>query len=126
METTKPVSRSHAEAVQTSPQPKNLVKVKSGEILVSITCLIPAKSPVAKTQPINAEKTPSSKKGNWIDQEVAPTNFMTLVSRRRLNAAMRKVLLINSAAVNTDAKPTAKAPSRSTPRSLKNLSRILL
>ena len=64
IEITKPVSNNQAEAAQTSPHPKNLVKVKSGEILVSITCLIPARSPVAKTQPMNAEKTPYSKKGN--------------------------------------------------------------
>ena len=64
IETTKPVSNNQAEAAQTSPQPKNLVKVNNGEIFVSITCLIPASRPVANTQPMNAEKTPSNKKGN--------------------------------------------------------------
>ena len=54
----------------------------------------------------------------------APTNFITPVSRLRLKAAIRKVLLINNEAVKTDAAPIANAPFLSTASNLKNFSRI--
>jgi hypothetical protein len=64
IETTKPVARRYADATQTSPQPKNLVKVRSGATLESITVFKPANNPVANPQPIMAEITPSSKNGS--------------------------------------------------------------
>ena len=125
VETPKPARSSQAEAIQTSLQPKKLVKVRSGATLESTTLLSPANNPVAKIQPINAEKIPSSKNGSWIDQEDAPTNFITPVSRRRLNAAIRRVFEINRPAVNTEKRPTSRAPLRRTFRSLKNFSKML-
>ena len=101
METTKPVRSNQPEAAATSPQPKKFVKVKSGATLVSTTYFNPASNPEASPQPTIAEITPSRRKGSWIDQDEAPTNFITPVSRRRLKAAIRSVLLISRAAVNT-------------------------
>jgi len=119
------VSNRNPEATQTSAQVKKRVKESSGATLVSTKYLNADKSPVDTIQPIIAEKIPSNKKGSWIENEDAPTNFITPVSRRRLKAAIRKVLLIKSAAVRTLAKPIANAPSRRTPKSLKNFSRIV-
>ena len=61
IETTKPVASRYADATQTSPQPKNLVKVRSGATLESITVFKPANNPVASPQPMIAEITPSNK-----------------------------------------------------------------
>ena len=122
--TNRPVSRRINEALRTSLQVKNWVKVRSGATLLSITHLNPDRNPVATNQPEIAAKTPSSRNGSWIENEDAPTNFITPVSRRRLNAAIRNVLLINKDAVRTEAKPIARAPFLSTPSNLKNLSRI--
>mgnify|MGYP003351044175 CR=1 FL=1 len=99
--------------------------MRSGAIFASTKYLNPASNPVANSQPIMAEKTPSNKNGNWIENEVAPTSFITPVSRRLLKAARRKVFEINNAAVRTDARPIAKAPSRKTASNLKNFSRIV-
>ena len=125
IETNKPVANSHAEATQTCPHPKNLVNVSRGATLESMTVFNPASNPVASAQPMIAEITPSNKNGSWIDHDDAPTSFITPVSRRRLNAAIRKVFEINNAAVNTDARPTANAPLRRTANNLKNFSRIV-
>ena len=124
METTKPVASKYADETQTSRQPKKLVKDKSGATFESTTLFKPASKPVANPQPITAEITPSSKNGSWIDHDDAPTSFITPVSRRRLKAAIRKVLEINNAAVSTDAKPTANAAFRRTANNWKNFSRI--
>ena len=123
VETNRPVASKYAEATHTSPQPKKLVKDKSGATLESITLLRAASNPVASPQPTIAEIIPSSRNGSWIDHEDAPTSFITPVSRRRLNAAIRRVLLINYAAVSTEARPTSSAPFLSTPSNLKNLSK---
>ena len=125
VETKNPVNRRIPEATQTSDHVKNFVKLSNGAILESTNNLKADNNPVEKTQPIIAEKTPSSKNGSWIENEDAPTNFITPVSRRRLKAAIRNVLLINSAAVSTLASPIASAPSRSTANNLKNFSKIL-
>jgi len=125
VDTTSPVIKRIPEATQTSDQVKNLVKLSSGAILESTNNLNPDNRPVEKTHPTIAEIIPSSKNGNWIEKDEAPTNFITPVSRRRLKAAIRSVLLINNAAVRTLAKPIAKAPSRSTDNNLKNFSRML-
>ena len=125
VETTRPVIKRIPEATQTSDQVKNLVKLSSGAILESTNNLNADSNPVENTQPTIAEIIPSSKNGSWIEKEEAPTNFITPVSRRRLKAAIRSVLLINSAAVRTLAKPIARAPSRNTDNNLKNFSRIL-
>jgi hypothetical protein len=125
VETKSPVIKRIPEATQTSDQVKNLVKLSRGAILESTSNLNAESRPVENTQPTIAEIIPSSKNGNWIENDEAPTNFMTPVSRRRLKAAIRSVLLINSAAVRTLAKPIAKAPSRSTDNNLKNFSRML-
>ena len=117
IETTKPVASKYADETQTSRHPKKLVKERSGATFESTTVFKPARRPVANPQPITAEITPSSKNGSWIDHDDAPTSFITPVSRRRLNAAIRKVFEINSAAVRTDAKPTANAAFRKTANS---------
>ena len=70
------------------------------------------------------ENIPSSKNGNWIENEDAPTNFITPVSRRRLKAAILIVLEISKAAVNTLAKPISRAPFRKTLSKRKNFSKI--
>jgi hypothetical protein len=59
--TNKPVSRRIKDALKTSLQVKNWVKVRSGATLLSITHLKPDKNPVATNQPEIAAKTPSSK-----------------------------------------------------------------
>ena len=123
-ETTKPVISRIPEATQTSDQVKNLVKLRSGAILESTSNLNPASRPVENIHPTIAEKTPSSKNGNWIENDEAPTNFITPVSRLLLKAAILKVLLISSAAVRTLANPITREPSLSTPSNLKNFSRI--
>ena len=81
---------------------------------------------MATIHPDIAANIPSKRNGNWIENDEAPTSFITPVSRRRLNAAIRRVLLINNAAVKTEAKPIAKAPFLNTPNNLKNLSSIAL
>ena len=103
---------------------KNWVKVKSGATLESTIALKPARNPVETNQPKTAANTPSRRKGNWIEKLVAPTNYITPVSRLLLKAAILKVLLINNAAVNTEAAPIARAPFRNTPSNLKNFSKI--
>jgi hypothetical protein len=124
LETTSPVKSSQALATQTSFHVKNCVKVKSGETLLSITYLKPAKTPTDTTHPEIAANMPSSKNGNWIEKLEAPTNFITPVSRLRLKAAILRVLLISSEAVKTEAAPIINAPFRNTANNLKNLSRI--
>jgi hypothetical protein len=64
VDTTSPVSNSHADDTHTSFHPKNLVKVSRGTTLVSITCLRPASKPVASPHPIIAEIIPSRRNGN--------------------------------------------------------------
>jgi hypothetical protein len=64
VETTRPVSSNQPEAAATSPHPKNLVKVRSGATFVSTTNLREARRPVARPQPINAEKIPSRRNGS--------------------------------------------------------------
>ena len=114
VETVNPASSNQADAIHTSFQPKKLVKVRSGATLESTTVFSPANKPVANPQPIRAEKIPSSKNGSWIDQEDAPTSFITPVSRRRLKAAIRKVFDIKRPAVSTEKRPTRSAPFRNT------------
>ena len=123
-ETKSPVPRRYADATQTSFQVKKLVKVRSGAIRSSITYFKEESRPTENPQPIIAEKTPSRINGSWIEKELAPTNFITFVSRLLLKAAILKVLLINIAAVSTLANPIANAPSRKTFSNLKNFSRI--
>ena len=81
---------------------KKLVKVKRGAIRSSITYFNEESSPTENPQPIIAEKIPSRINGNWIEKELAPTSFITLVSRLLLKAAILKVLLINKAAVKAE------------------------
>ena len=101
VETKNPVNKSIPEATRTSDQVKNFVKLNNGAILESTNNLKADNNPVENIQPTIAEKIPSSKNGNWIEKDDAPTNFITPVSRRRLNAAILNVLLINNAAVST-------------------------
>jgi hypothetical protein len=122
--TSTPVKSRYPEATQTESQPKNLVNVSKGATLVSIKNLKVESNPVANPQPIRLEKIPSSKNGSWIENEDAPTNFITPVSRRRLKAAIRIVLEMRRAAVKTLAKPISNAPFRKTFSKRKNFSKI--
>jgi hypothetical protein len=80
-----------------------------------------SKQPCCYTPTNDCRDDALNKNGSWIENDDAPTSFITPVSRRRLKAAIRKVFEINSAAVRTEARPTAIAPFRKTPSKLEEL-----
>ena len=114
-ETKSPTPKSPPEATQTSDHLKNLVNESKGATFASTNPLNPANNPADTAHPKIAEIRPSKRKGSWMEKEEAPTSFITPVSRRLLNAARRRVLLIRRAAVKTLTIPIKRAPSRSTP-----------